>query len=348
MQEIIPHGQDSHAKTLRDRTHQHSPQSKGNVILGQGYSTLAWIPEKHGSWALPLRHELITSFESPLTKAAFQLRTICRGIRVRPVSVWDSEYSNITFLKLTANIRADKLIRLRPNRCLWTAPPPYSGKGRPRVHGQKFKLSQLETYPPPDIELTLEDDQEGLVYLRRWFNLHFRNGKDYPLDLIAVQKINQQTQTLNPPMWLAWWGEEKMDTVELWRFYQRRFTIEHWNRFAKQRLHWTLPKLSSPRQCQRWSHLMPLMTWQLWLARNTVPDNPLPWQKRQLRSEMTPGRVAQGFASLLAMIGTPAKPPKLRGKSVGWKKGRKRNKKTKFPVVKKTYSPPKKKKKNNK
>ena len=93
---------------------------------------------------------------------------------------------------------------------------------------------------------------------------------------------------------------------------------------------------------------MPLMTWQLWLARNTVPDNPLPWQKRQLREEMTPGRVAQGFASLLAVIGTPAKPPKLRGKSTGWKIGRKRNKKTKFPVVKKTYSSPKKKKKNKK
>ncbi len=84
------------------------------------------------------------------------------------------------------------------------------------------------------------------------------------------------------------------------------------------------------------------------IARNTVPDNPLPWQKRQLRTEMTPGRVAQGFASLLAMIGTPAQPPKLQGKSEGWKKGRKRNKKIKFPVVKKRYSAPKKKKKNKK
>lgn len=118
------------AKTLPDRTHQHSPQSKGNVILGQGYSTLAWIPEKQGSWALPLRHELITSFESPLTKAAFQLRAICRGLTVRPISVTDSEYSNITFLKLTRGIEADKLIRLRPNRCLWTAPPPNEWKGK--------------------------------------------------------------------------------------------------------------------------------------------------------------------------------------------------------------------------
>ncbi|ELS34849.1 hypothetical protein Pse7429DRAFT_0038 [Pseudanabaena biceps PCC 7429] len=29
--------------------------------------------------------------------------------------------------------------------------------------------------------------------------------------------------------------------VQIWRLYLRRFAIDHWNRFAKQRLHWTLP-----------------------------------------------------------------------------------------------------------
>ena len=35
-----------------------------------------------------------------------------------------------------------------------------------------------------------------------------------------------------------------------------------------QRLHWTLPKLRTPEQSERWSDLMPLMSWQLWLARD--------------------------------------------------------------------------------
>ncbi|MBW4479240.1 MAG: hypothetical protein KME54_20890 [Tolypothrix brevis GSE-NOS-MK-07-07A] len=33
----------------------------------------AWIPQTQGSWALPLLHERITSFENPLEKAAAQL-----------------------------------------------------------------------------------------------------------------------------------------------------------------------------------------------------------------------------------------------------------------------------------
>jgi hypothetical protein len=50
------------AKTLKDRTYQY----QAGVIVGQGYSTVAWIPEAHrvgspetkGSWALPLLHSL--------------------------------------------------------------------------------------------------------------------------------------------------------------------------------------------------------------------------------------------------------------------------------------------------
>ena len=51
--------------------------------------------------------------------------------------------------------------------------------------------------------------------------------------------------------------------------------IDHWYRFAKNRLHWTMPALSTPAQCDRWSDLMPIVTWQLWLARQLVVQRPL-------------------------------------------------------------------------
>jgi len=41
------------AKRLRERTHEHQANGGGRggaVGLGQGYSTLAWIPEGEGSW----------------------------------------------------------------------------------------------------------------------------------------------------------------------------------------------------------------------------------------------------------------------------------------------------------
>ncbi|MHC5717720.1 MAG: hypothetical protein ACYTX0_37845 [Nostoc sp.] len=140
--------------------------------------------------------------------------------------------------------------------------------------------------------------------------------------------------------WLAWVGEEMPPIEEVWRLYLRPFTIDHWYRFLKQRLHWTMPKLSTPKQCERWSDLMPLMTWELWLARDIVTDNPLPWQKRL--DNLTPGRVAQAMGGVFAVIGTPALPPKLRGKSPGWEPGKKRHRKNRCPIVKKTVTPPRK------
>ncbi len=147
------------AETLKDRTFQHGARviSGKPITLGHGYSTIAWIRSEKGSWALPLCHERITSFETPITKAAWQLRQITRELGVRPLSFWDSEYGCASFVNQTADIEADLVMRLRPNRCLWGVPPAYDGKGRPKKHGAKFKLSDPASWGIP-VKLVEIDD----------------------------------------------------------------------------------------------------------------------------------------------------------------------------------------------
>ena len=81
---------------------------------------------------------------------------------------------------------------------------------------------------------------------------------------------------------------------------------------------------------------VPLMTWQLWLAKDLVEEHHLPWQSSQ--KNLTPGRVAQSLFLLLVEIGTPATLPKTRGKSPGWKQGKKRKKRKTYPIAKKSHS----------
>jgi hypothetical protein len=128
------------------------------------------------------------------------------------------------------------------------------------------------------------------------------------MSLLEVERSIQRTGKALKPMWLAWVGEQMPPLAQVWRLYLRRFAVDHWYRFAKQRLHWTLPKLSTPKQCQRWSDLMPLMTWELWLARDLVTDQPLPWQNATVN--LTPGRVAQAMGGVLAVVSTPCPPIK--------------------------------------
>ncbi len=334
------------AVTLQERTIEHSSVSiAGNkpITVGQGYSTIAWIPEDSGSWALPLRHERITSWENPIEKATWQLQQVCEHLPTKPISVWDSEYGCAPFVLKTANIKADILVRLRSNLCLWGAPPPYSGKGRPRKHGEKFKLNETSTWSEVTQSIEVNHPKLGRIKVSLWLNLHFRKAATLPMSLIRVERLDREGKLrVLKPLWLAWVGEQMPTLEEVWPLYLRRFTVDHWYRFLKQRLHWTLPKLSTPKQCERWSDLMPLMTWELWLARDIVADHPLPWQKSL--NKMTPGRVAQSMGSILAVIGTPARSPKPRGKSPGWKTGQPRQRRIRCPIVKKTTSKPRKEK----
>ncbi|CAO5040561.1 transposase [Microcystis aeruginosa] len=234
-----------YADTLKDRTFEHRAKviSGKPITLGHGYSTIAWIREVEGSWALPLRHERITSHNSPMTKAAFQLRQVCHHLPRRPLSLWDSEYGCAPFLKLTADIPADKIMGLRPNRCLWTAPPATEAKrGRPRKHGEKFQLSDPETWPTPVEILEIEDPKWGLIEIKHWTNLHFREAADLPMDIILIQRKGMKLSAdAAKPIWLACQLEQMLPLQEFCPLYQRRLNIDHWNRsrFAKITLDFT-------------------------------------------------------------------------------------------------------------
>lgn len=167
-----------------------------------------------------------------------------------------------------------------------------------------------------------------------WCDFHFKKSASHPLIVVRIERLKARGTRRDPKdLWLSWVGEEPPPLAEWWRLYLRRFALDHWYRFAKGRLYWTLPHLGTPEQAERWSDLMPLITWELWLARDIVADNPLPWQK--LQTNLTPGRVCQGMGGVLAVIGTPAREPQPRGKSPGWPKGRSRKRRERYPVVKK-------------
>jgi hypothetical protein len=328
-----------YAKTLQERTYEHQPQVISGVkpiTLGHGYSTITWIPQAEGSWALPLLHERITSLENPIEKAATQLRQVCAQICGKVLFLGDGEYGSAPFLKQTQDIQCNKLIRLRPNRVLYHAPGAYQGKGRRRKHGEKFSLKDPDTWPVAQEDITTQDAKLGRLRVRRWKTLHLKQAAEHPFDLILVERLDVPDSN---PFWLIWMAQEAMSLSQTWQQYLRRFAIEHWYRFVRQRLHWTVPQVSTPKQMETWSDLMPLMTWQLWLARDVVQDSPLPWQKPM--TQLTPGRIANAFAPLLARIGSPAPDPKPRGKSPGWPSGKLRSRRPFCPTVKKRFTKPK-------
>jgi hypothetical protein len=336
------------APTLKDRKIVHAPTKIfGNrpISIGYDFSTLAWVPEAQGSWAIPLLFERISSAQTPHARGAEQLRRVAKLAQdheIRILSLWDSEYGCADFVQATADIAADKLMRLRPNLCLWGPPPAYAGHGRPALHGPAFKLREPLTWGRPASKLELVDPQLGRVQVCAWRQLHFRRAAAQALIVLRIERMAASHTVRDPGViWVAWLGDEPPPLAGWWRDYLRRFAVDHWHRFAKQDLCWTLPHLGTSARAECWSDLMPLLTWQLWLARHVLQDVRLAWQKPQVSGQLTPGRVRQSIAALLAVIGTPAPAPKPRGKAPGWHAGRVRQRRERYAVVKKGRSKPK-------
>ncbi len=259
----------------------------------------------------------------------------------RPLGLFDSEYGSGVFLNQTEGIDCDLLFRLKPNRKLRRGADAYKGRGRRPKHGAVFRLGDPATWHTPDEEWECEDEKLGPVKIKRWDDLHFEDAPKRGITLLRVERVQARGTRRDPRVvWLGYCGQTKLPPRDpTWRQYLSRHIIEHWYRFIKQSLNWTLPQLSTPEQSQLWSALLLIASWQLWLARTSAKDSPRPWQKLQPPEKMTPGRVHRGMGGVLAGIGTPAESPKPRGKSPGWPVGRVRAKRTRYAVIKKRPQP---------
>ena len=322
------------AKTSPERTWTRfvtGGQPQSGVIPGWEWQWLVAVPEPSGSWVLPLSVERRgPAAGTPTTLAITQLGAALADRAAdapRPVVTLDSHYDLADLV--TADLACDLLVRLPKRRRLYRRPPPYRGRGAPAKHGPRFLLHDPATHGLPDRTEVVADPIRGQVTIDLWRGLHAREAPAHPVAVLRVQPERLPRRTTPPePLWLAWWGEpaagdplEPATLAAAWHWYERRFAIEHGFRFLKQGLGWTTVRLRDPAAATRWTHLLAAGLWQLWLARGAVADAQLPWERPRAPDHLSPGRVRRAFGEFLASLGTPARPPRPRGKAPGRRMG---------------------------
>ena len=339
------------ARTMDDRQYVYLPTSAvngGSVCVGYPYSLLDWVPEPNASWSLSVSVRRIASWESAKSVGIEQIRALNEARKdsksVLDIVAGDGKYGNAGFLRPLQGQRCGLVVRLRKDRVLYRTPeePKVRKRGRPKIHGKRFAFKETETWCNPDEVIKLENDRWGQVRLERWNDLHGKLDADVPFDVIRAS-VHLERDKPPKPIWLAWQAPSavpegiQVDAAMIWQAYCHRWPVEPNIRFRKQRLGWCKPQFQDKETGDRWSWLVALAVWVLYLARPFVQDHPLPWQKPQYR--LTPQRVQQGLPLIFSQFGSPTRTPKVRGIPSGWPKGRSRSPKQRFPVVKKQTSP---------
>jgi hypothetical protein len=325
--------------TLPDRQYCHSPTpavGPESIVVGQPYAVVSWVAEPGSSWALPLDLARIPSDQTASHLAAVQIARLNAARAATDAALWiyalDGAYGNVKFWQeLPSGANFAVVTRLRRDRVLYQPPAPYRGRGRPRKHGPPFAFRDPTTWGAPQEETTFADPEWGTVTLRAWADLHDRAAADQPVGVVRAT-VHEERATPPEALWLSWHGPPQ-PAATIWRAYGARWSVEPSIAVRKQQLHWTQPAVQTLGAMSIWTMLVSLAVWMLWLGRGLVADCPLPWQREQ--AAKTPGRVQAGWAGLFAALGTPAAPPRPRGKAPGWGTGRVRRRKPRSRVVKK-------------
>jgi hypothetical protein len=303
------------------------------------YSMLAWVPEAFSSWALPLSSERVLPHQSEVEVGAGQVSELQQrlGADAELVVTADGRYGNHKMVVAMQDVPVTWVVRLAKNRVLFGDPGSYSGLGRPRMHGHRFAFRDPETWPTPDEDVQFAHPIYGTVRLRRWNGFHDRKAADLPFSIVQAE-VHLQREKPPAPLWMGTNALVDVPVRSIWQWYLQRWPIEPAFRVRKQRLHWTLPHLHQTERCDRWTLLVDIAYWQIWLARHLVSDQPLPWQTPQ--PSPTPERVLAGFGALLVTLPALSRSVQLRGKSSGWPAGRSRTPQTRYPVVKRSRAGP--------
>ena len=361
------------ADTLVDRGYIYQPNtiaSNKPVTIGHQYSALVLLPEKLQAssppWVVPLSLRRVTTAETKRSVGVQQVNLLLND-QTLPfhqqlcVQVVDSEYSIASYLgEMAEHENLVTIARVRSNRVFYQMPPPRPAspsRGHPTWYGKRFDLKDSDTWKEPDeVVQTTYTNHLGRIYkvqLECWGNLLMTGTREYPMHqhpftLIRVRLFNEANkQVFQRPLWLLMMGQRRneLSLTEGWKGYVRRYDVEHFFRFGKQRLLMTAYQTPEVQHEENWWQIAQLAYVQLWLARYLAEAMPRPWERylpqfqtQTKDQEASPSMVQRDFGRIIQEIGTPAKAPKPRGKSPGRSKGDRQKPRKRQKVIKKSAS----------
>lgn len=356
-----------YSKTLSDKGIVHKPTATpGNkpITVGHQYSVMGFFPErpvgdKNTPWVLPLSTRRVATNSNGISIGIEQLNSAMSSFKNRlTVNVADSAYSCPKYIEATH--QHDNLVliaRLRNNRVLYNKAVPKAKKitgrrerGHELWYGEAFKLNDQSTWRKSDEEVSekfiTRKGKTYTVHIQAWRNILMRQKdgvrlNEFPFGVLRVYVTDEKNNLVyKRPMWLMISGkrQSELNLLDIWKAYKQRFDIEHFFKFGKNRL--LMDKFQTPETAheESWWQIASLAYAQLYMVRKIANNIPTPWEKylpemQKNETVKSARQVQKSFLKITHEIGTPASPPKPRGKPLGRQKGDKQIKREHKSIV---------------
>lgn len=326
------------AATFADRTPVYAPNLPPGVTPtrpGWAFSALAVLPDPVSSWTYTLDNQRVPSSATATTIGAAQLAAVLPLLAARPLLVADGHYGTATWVAATAALPCDQLLRAKRTAVLHRPAPPRTGKrGAPRKDGARFQGSDAATHGAPDAQWAGNNARGQAVSVACWGGLHLKTCRAVPVTAIRITRAGAADTARDPrEAWFWWLGDAVPPLATLPQLYGRRFGIEHGYKFDKQGLLWADPRLRTPAQMECWTDIVAAVHNQLALARALAVVAHRPWESAA--RPHTPQQVRRAMGRIIAQVGTPARPPRPRGKAPGRAPGTVIRRAARQPVIRK-------------
>lgn len=350
-----------YATKVGDRATVHAPNhvpGQKPITVGHEYSVLVHLPNQAADrelhWVVPLSVKRVESDQSGPEVGLAQLEEISNQTVFKNcfcVNVSDAAYSTKSWaIGVTKWPHVVQIARMRGNRKLYRMPPCESAtrRGRPQIYGEELLL---KCPSQPDLEeITTITTRKGRVYqvfLQRWNNVIMQGSQEertheHPFDLLRVTVTDKNGKPVyRRPLWVMIAGVKRKDvsSKEAYTSYGRRYDIEHFFRFGKQRLGLVNSQTCETRHEENWHWIGLLAYNMLYHARQLAQPVQYPWEKKIVRVITTaerPSQVQRDYGRIIRGIGTPAPIPKPRGKSPGRSQGYKSGERPDRPLIRKS------------
>jgi hypothetical protein len=330
--------------TAADRTclHVHNlPEGEGAITYGWQFSTCVVLPYHPGAETYILDNTRIQSSQTPCQVAAVQLAQLQPLLSDEALLMADRYFGSATFVKLSQKTGLDKLLRIKSNLVFYrkvavALPDSKKGRGAPRKDGSIFKCKDTLSQGTPDESWSGIDAKGQPIKVERWNELHFRKVREVELSVLRVSREGASGKKRDPRIsWFIFVGQKPLALSEVAECYQRRYSQEHGFRFDKQALLWEKPRLRTPGQFELWTDLLSVVHNEIVLARPLVEETAIrrPWENAH--GKVSLAQVRRSLSGIISSLGTPARLPKLRGKSPGRAKGAQIKPAKRYEVVRK-------------